>query len=74
MGPRNAILGGGDACELRHRDLRWSSLWGHDTFIGRGRRMRTAPVEVSVELPMGPRNAVLGGGDACELRHSILPS
>eukprot|EP00959_Pyramimonas_sp_CCMP1952_P397508 8329422-Pyramimonas_sp.AAC.1 len=27
--------------------------------------MRTLPLEPSVELPMGPRNAVLGGGDAC---------
>eukprot|EP00959_Pyramimonas_sp_CCMP1952_P332647 6965811-Pyramimonas_sp.AAC.1 len=31
MGPRNVVLGGGDACELRHWDLRWSSLWGHET-------------------------------------------
>eukprot|EP00959_Pyramimonas_sp_CCMP1952_P452015 9463970-Pyramimonas_sp.AAC.1 len=29
--PRSAVLGGGDACELRHWDLRWSSLWGHET-------------------------------------------
>ena len=27
--------------------------------------MRAPPLEPSVELPMGPRNAVLGGGDAC---------
>eukprot|EP00959_Pyramimonas_sp_CCMP1952_P312343 6537646-Pyramimonas_sp.AAC.1 len=27
--------------------------------------MRTLPLELSVELPMGPRNAVLGGVDAC---------
>ena len=29
VGPRNAALGVGDACGLRHRDLRWSFLWGH---------------------------------------------
>ena len=31
MGPRNAVLGGGDACEHPHWGLRWSSLWGHET-------------------------------------------
>eukprot|EP00959_Pyramimonas_sp_CCMP1952_P402575 8436224-Pyramimonas_sp.AAC.1 len=30
MGPRNAVLGVGDACGLRHCDLRWSSVWGHE--------------------------------------------
>eukprot|EP00959_Pyramimonas_sp_CCMP1952_P401983 8423380-Pyramimonas_sp.AAC.1 len=30
MGPRNAALGEGDARELRHWDLDWSSLWGHE--------------------------------------------
>eukprot|EP00959_Pyramimonas_sp_CCMP1952_P379355 7946454-Pyramimonas_sp.AAC.1 len=35
-----------------------------------GRRMRTPPLGPSVELPMGPRNAVVGGGDACEHRQS----
>eukprot|EP00959_Pyramimonas_sp_CCMP1952_P102208 2138001-Pyramimonas_sp.AAC.1 len=34
--------------------------------------MRTAPLEPSVELPMGPWSAVLGEGDACELRHCDL--
>eukprot|EP00959_Pyramimonas_sp_CCMP1952_P259560 5427045-Pyramimonas_sp.AAC.1 len=27
--------------------------------------MGALPLEPSVELPMGPRNVVLGGGDAC---------
>eukprot|EP00959_Pyramimonas_sp_CCMP1952_P065389 1365027-Pyramimonas_sp.AAC.1 len=36
---------------------------------GWGGRMRTRPLGPSAELPMGPRSAVLGGGDACELRH-----
>eukprot|EP00959_Pyramimonas_sp_CCMP1952_P103902 2172182-Pyramimonas_sp.AAC.1 len=31
--------------------------------------MRTAPLEPSVELPLGPRSTALGGGDAHELRH-----
>ena len=31
MGPRNDVPGGGDACGLHHWDLRWSSLWGHET-------------------------------------------
>ena len=31
VGPRNAVLGGADACEFRHWDRRWSSLWGHET-------------------------------------------
>eukprot|EP00959_Pyramimonas_sp_CCMP1952_P416232 8720811-Pyramimonas_sp.AAC.1 len=38
-------------------------------YIGWGRCKRTAPLGPSVEIPTGPRNAVLGGGDACELRH-----
>ena len=31
MGSRNDALGAGDACEFRHWDLRWISLWGHET-------------------------------------------
>ena len=31
MGPRNAVLGGGDACAPPYLDLRWSSLWVHET-------------------------------------------
>eukprot|EP00959_Pyramimonas_sp_CCMP1952_P337370 7065043-Pyramimonas_sp.AAC.1 len=30
MGPRNAVLGGGDAFGTCHWSLRWS-LWGHET-------------------------------------------
>eukprot|EP00959_Pyramimonas_sp_CCMP1952_P355148 7439387-Pyramimonas_sp.AAC.1 len=29
MGPRSAVLGGVDACGLRHWSIRWSSLLGH---------------------------------------------
>eukprot|EP00959_Pyramimonas_sp_CCMP1952_P157893 3301741-Pyramimonas_sp.AAC.1 len=34
MGPRSAVLGGGDACVHRHCGLRWGSLWGHGTCEG----------------------------------------
>eukprot|EP00959_Pyramimonas_sp_CCMP1952_P013729 290207-Pyramimonas_sp.AAC.1 len=37
-GPRNVVLGGGNACGLCQWGLRCSSLWGHG----------------SVGLPMGP--------------------
>eukprot|EP00959_Pyramimonas_sp_CCMP1952_P355847 7452557-Pyramimonas_sp.AAC.1 len=35
-GPRSAELGGGSACEMRHWDLRRSSLWGHETLYWAG--------------------------------------
>eukprot|EP00959_Pyramimonas_sp_CCMP1952_P030640 642057-Pyramimonas_sp.AAC.1 len=31
MEPRNVVMGGGDACGLRHWGPRWCSLWGHET-------------------------------------------
>eukprot|EP00959_Pyramimonas_sp_CCMP1952_P113486 2371999-Pyramimonas_sp.AAC.1 len=34
--------------------------------------MRTPPFGTSVELPMGPRSAALGGGDARERRRCSL--
>eukprot|EP00959_Pyramimonas_sp_CCMP1952_P374484 7842649-Pyramimonas_sp.AAC.1 len=49
-------------CEYRNCDILF--LWWN--------RMRTAPRRPSVELPMGPRNAVLDEGDACGLRHGDL--
>eukprot|EP00959_Pyramimonas_sp_CCMP1952_P406323 8515900-Pyramimonas_sp.AAC.1 len=52
MGPRNAVLGEGDACGLRHRDLRWSSRWGHETCEG----CADMSVGDACGLPMGPRN------------------
>eukprot|EP00959_Pyramimonas_sp_CCMP1952_P246723 5156652-Pyramimonas_sp.AAC.1 len=36
--------------------------------LGERRRMRTPRLGPSVELPMGPRNVALGGGNACEHR------
>eukprot|EP00959_Pyramimonas_sp_CCMP1952_P392400 8222690-Pyramimonas_sp.AAC.1 len=36
---------------------------------GWGSRMREQPLGPSLELPMGPLNAVLGKRDACENRH-----
>eukprot|EP00959_Pyramimonas_sp_CCMP1952_P168780 3526261-Pyramimonas_sp.AAC.1 len=54
----------------RHWSLRRSSVWGHETLYWVEKHMRTPPLGPSVELPLGPRNAVLGGGDACECRAS----
>eukprot|EP00959_Pyramimonas_sp_CCMP1952_P090740 1899671-Pyramimonas_sp.AAC.1 len=36
MGPRSVVLGGGSACEFRHWDIRWSSLFGHETLYSVG--------------------------------------
>eukprot|EP00959_Pyramimonas_sp_CCMP1952_P297292 6219680-Pyramimonas_sp.AAC.1 len=36
MGPRHAVLGGGDAREHRHWDLRWNSPWGRETLYWAG--------------------------------------
>eukprot|EP00959_Pyramimonas_sp_CCMP1952_P081770 1708078-Pyramimonas_sp.AAC.1 len=36
---------------------------------GWGNRKRTTPLRPSVELPMEPRNIVLGGGTTCGHRH-----
>eukprot|EP00959_Pyramimonas_sp_CCMP1952_P352469 7384907-Pyramimonas_sp.AAC.1 len=38
----------------------------------RRERMRTLPLEPSVDQPMGPRSAVLGGGGACGHCHWSL--
>ena len=65
MGPRNGVLGGGTECEFRHWDLRWSSLWGHETLYWVGEPHASSPTGTF----MGPRNVVLGGGTACEFPH-----
>eukprot|EP00959_Pyramimonas_sp_CCMP1952_P052346 1094324-Pyramimonas_sp.AAC.1 len=36
---------------------------------GWGNRVREQPLKTSVEPPMGPRSAALGGGTACESSH-----
>eukprot|EP00959_Pyramimonas_sp_CCMP1952_P203634 4258110-Pyramimonas_sp.AAC.1 len=57
MEPRNAVLGGvGRRRAAPLSNLRWSSIWGHET---RG-RMRARPRGPSMERHMEPRNAVLG--------------
>eukprot|EP00959_Pyramimonas_sp_CCMP1952_P378829 7935658-Pyramimonas_sp.AAC.1 len=69
MGPRNAVLGVGNACGHPPWGLQWSSLWGHEALYwvrgthagtpteafctGREGRMRAPPVGPSVEPPMG---------------------
>eukprot|EP00959_Pyramimonas_sp_CCMP1952_P187181 3914233-Pyramimonas_sp.AAC.1 len=56
---------------LSHRQ-RASGVFGRaplgatKSYSGRGRRMRAPPLRPSVELPMGPRHAAVGGGNACE--------
>eukprot|EP00959_Pyramimonas_sp_CCMP1952_P186516 3900352-Pyramimonas_sp.AAC.1 len=52
--------------------FRGSPYGGTERCTGLGRRMLAAPLGPSVKLPVGPRNAVLGGGGACELRHQDL--
>eukprot|EP00959_Pyramimonas_sp_CCMP1952_P245156 5123849-Pyramimonas_sp.AAC.1 len=36
MGPRNAVLSGGNACGHGQWGLWWSSLWGHETMYQAG--------------------------------------
>eukprot|EP00959_Pyramimonas_sp_CCMP1952_P085644 1791326-Pyramimonas_sp.AAC.1 len=66
MNSRNAVLGGGIACERPHWGLRWSSLWGHETMSWAGGPHANTTTGAFVGPPMGPRNAALGGGPACE--------
>eukprot|EP00959_Pyramimonas_sp_CCMP1952_P358960 7516490-Pyramimonas_sp.AAC.1 len=51
-----ADMGGGDACELRQWDFGWGSRWGHGARDGCA-EIGGGPLGLSVELPMGPRNA-----------------
>eukprot|EP00959_Pyramimonas_sp_CCMP1952_P229910 4806883-Pyramimonas_sp.AAC.1 len=60
MGPRTAVLGGGDACELRNGGFRRSPYGATKRYTGWGRRMLTAPRGPSVGLHMGPRDSILG--------------
>ena len=53
MGPRNAVLGGGDACERGHWGLWWSSRWGHETCEG--------CAKMRVELHAGADTGAFGG-------------
>eukprot|EP00959_Pyramimonas_sp_CCMP1952_P448808 9397792-Pyramimonas_sp.AAC.1 len=69
MVPRSAVLGGGDACELRHWEFGVAPDGATKGWPGWVRLMRTAPLVHSVEPSMGPREAVLCVGGACELRH-----
>eukprot|EP00959_Pyramimonas_sp_CCMP1952_P279949 5852997-Pyramimonas_sp.AAC.1 len=44
MGPRSAVLGGGDACGHLHWGLTWSSHRATKRRAGWGRRMWTPPL------------------------------
>eukprot|EP00959_Pyramimonas_sp_CCMP1952_P335494 7024586-Pyramimonas_sp.AAC.1 len=58
-----------DACGQWHWGLRLSSLWGHKKLYWVGEnaklsvpgRKRAVALGASVELPMGPRSALLDG-------------
>eukprot|EP00959_Pyramimonas_sp_CCMP1952_P047721 996189-Pyramimonas_sp.AAC.1 len=66
MGPSKAAL----ACKIEtHANGATEAFGGAPSgatkrSTGWGRRMRTLPLGPSVELPMGPRSALRGGGDA----------
>eukprot|EP00959_Pyramimonas_sp_CCMP1952_P117690 2460413-Pyramimonas_sp.AAC.1 len=71
MRPRNAVL---SRVEETHADTVIGALSGAPYGATkrcpvRGRRMRTPPLWAQVELPIGPRSAVLGGGGACGHRN-----
>ena len=53
MRPQNAVLGVRDACGHTHWDLRWSSLWGHETCEGCS--------DMEVELHADPAPGAFGG-------------
>eukprot|EP00959_Pyramimonas_sp_CCMP1952_P254458 5314877-Pyramimonas_sp.AAC.1 len=67
MGPRSAALGETHA-NYATGTFGGSPYGATKRCPGRGRHARTAPLRPSVELPMRPRSAVLGGRDSCELR------
>eukprot|EP00959_Pyramimonas_sp_CCMP1952_P172682 3608189-Pyramimonas_sp.AAC.1 len=69
MGPQNGVLGGGDACGLRHGDLGWGPLWGHEALYWVRETHADCATGTFGGAPNGSRNGVLGGGDACGLRH-----
>eukprot|EP00959_Pyramimonas_sp_CCMP1952_P394187 8259520-Pyramimonas_sp.AAC.1 len=69
MAPRSFLLGG-----KTHVDTATGAFGGAadgppERCTGWVRRMWTPPLGHSVELPMGPRNPVLAGGDECGNRH-----
>eukprot|EP00959_Pyramimonas_sp_CCMP1952_P456381 9473075-Pyramimonas_sp.AAC.1 len=64
MGQRNNVMGGGSACEYSHRAFDTAPHKGTKRCAGLGGRMRTPQLVPSVDLPMRPRAAALGGGDA----------
>eukprot|EP00959_Pyramimonas_sp_CCMP1952_P400086 8382656-Pyramimonas_sp.AAC.1 len=69
IGPRSVILGGGGACEHRHRGLRWNSLWGHETLYWAGEAYANTATGAVGGAPYGATKRCVGRGDACEHRH-----
>eukprot|EP00959_Pyramimonas_sp_CCMP1952_P211586 4428073-Pyramimonas_sp.AAC.1 len=59
-GPRNAVLGGGDACGPCLWSLRWSSLWGHEALSWVAMTRADAPAGALCGAPYGATNRVRG--------------
>ena len=62
MGPRNAVLCGGDACGHPHWSLRWSSLWGHEKGVLGGRETCDTPTGAFGGTPNGATKRCPGWG------------
>eukprot|EP00959_Pyramimonas_sp_CCMP1952_P209941 4392601-Pyramimonas_sp.AAC.1 len=60
LGPPNAVLGGGTACGLRHWDLWWSSLWGHEALYWVGEPHAHCATGTVVGAPSGATKRCTG--------------
>ena len=69
MGPRNAVLGARDACEFRHWDLRWSSLWRHEAPYWAQETHASSTTRTFGGAPYGATKRCTGCGGACGLCH-----
>ena len=63
MGPRNAALGGGTACEPPHWGLRRSSLWGHEPLPWVGETHARAATGAFGGAPYGATKRCPGWGN-----------
>eukprot|EP00959_Pyramimonas_sp_CCMP1952_P040266 841872-Pyramimonas_sp.AAC.1 len=69
MGPRSTVLAGGDACEICHWGIRWSSLWGHETRYWVARTHANTSTGAFGGAPFAATKRRTGWGDALELCH-----
>eukprot|EP00959_Pyramimonas_sp_CCMP1952_P166098 3471473-Pyramimonas_sp.AAC.2 len=65
MGPQNSRLGGGGACGRCQWAFGGTPSGATKRCPRLGVRMRAVALGPSVDLPVGPRNSMLGGGGAC---------